>query len=81
MDGPFFFLAFDSEPHSCVSDLSSLIRDGTVMEEEEERRGSSSGSSACAVGTTTHGFDSSTPKKGSMAERWSVRAKESLSCF
>lgn len=49
------------------------MRDGTVMEEEEERRDSSSGSSACAVGTTTQGFDSSTPKKGNMAE---VRAKE-----
>lgn len=55
----------------CFSDLSSLIRDGTVME-EEERRDSSSGSSACAVGTTTQGFDSSTPKRGSMAARRSV---------
>lgn len=49
------------------TDLSSLIRDGTVMEEEEERRGSSSGSSTCVVGTTTQGLDSSTPQKGKVA--------------
>lgn len=57
----------------CFSDLSSLKRDGTVMEEEEDRRDNSSGSSACVVGTTTQGFDSSTPKKGSIAQRWTVR--------
>ncbi|XP_075897944.1 transmembrane protein 201 [Nelusetta ayraudi] len=54
----------DVSPFQSQNDLSSLIRDGTVMEEEEGRRDSSSGSSACAVGTTTQGFDSSTPKKG-----------------
>uniref|UniRef100_H3DCH6 Transmembrane protein 201 n=1 Tax=Tetraodon nigroviridis TaxID=99883 RepID=H3DCH6_TETNG len=50
--------------HTSLADISSLVRDGTVIEEEEERRGSSSDSSCCLVGTTTQGFDSTTPQKG-----------------
>lgn len=46
-----------------VADLSSLLRDSTVIE-EEERRGSSSDSSTCLVGTTTQGLDSAAPRKG-----------------
>ncbi|CAG07536.1 unnamed protein product, partial [Tetraodon nigroviridis] len=51
-------------PFQSYNDISSLVRDGTVIEEEEERRGSSSDSSCCLVGTTTQGFDSTTPQKG-----------------
>lgn len=48
-----------------LSDLSSLLRDSTVIEEEEDdRRGSSTDSSTCLVGTTTQGLDSATPQKG-----------------
>lgn len=61
------FIAWKYDSLFCHTDLSSLIRDGTVMEEEEERQGSSSGSSTCVVGTTTHGLDSSTPQKGKVA--------------
>lgn len=63
-----FFMGWKFDSLFCFADLSSLIRDGTVMEEEEEeRRGSSSGSSTCVVGTTTQGLDSSTPQKGKVA--------------
>lgn len=53
----------DISPFQSQNDLSSLMRDGTVIE-EEERRGSSSGSSACLVGTTTQGLESTPPAKG-----------------
>lgn len=46
-----------------LADLTSLLRDGTVIE-EEDRQGSSSDSSTCLVGTTTQGLDSPTPQKG-----------------
>lgn len=63
-----FFRGWKFDSLFCHTDLSSLIRDGTVMEEEEEeRRGSSSGSSTCVVGTTTQGLDGSTPQKGKVA--------------
>lgn len=46
-----------------LADLTSLLRDGTVIE-EEDRQESSSDSSTCLVGTTTQGLDSPTPQKG-----------------
>lgn len=46
-----------------LPDLTSLLRDSTVIE-EEDRQGSSSDSSTCLVGTTTQGLDSTTPQKG-----------------
>lgn len=46
-----------------LADLSSLLRDSTVIE-EEERQGSSSDSSTCLVGTTTQGLDGTAPQKG-----------------
>ncbi|KAM8754754.1 transmembrane protein 201 [Acanthopagrus schlegelii] len=53
----------DISPFQSQNDLSSLLRDGTVIE-EDERRGSSSESSACLVGTTTQGLESTPPPKG-----------------
>ncbi|XP_045912788.1 transmembrane protein 201 [Micropterus dolomieu] len=53
----------DTSPFQSQNDLSSLLRDGSVIE-EEEKRGSSSESSACLVGTTTQGLESTTPPKG-----------------
>lgn len=55
-----------------LADLSSLLRDSTVIE-EEERRGSSSDSSTCLVGTTTQGLDGTTPQKG---KRFNVNMAE-----
>ncbi|KAM3617628.1 uncharacterized protein V6R79_009104 [Siganus canaliculatus] len=55
----------DTSPFQSQNDLSSLLRDNSVIE-EEERRGSSSDSSACLVGTTTQGLESSPPPKGFM---------------
>ncbi|XP_068607938.1 transmembrane protein 201 [Brachionichthys hirsutus] len=43
------------------NDVSSLLKDGSLIE-EEEKRVSSSGSSTCLVGTTTQGLESSPPK-------------------
>ncbi|KAM3871601.1 transmembrane protein 201 [Diretmus argenteus] len=55
----------DTSPFQSQNDLSSLLRDGSVIEEEEEgKRGSSSESSACLVDTTTHGPESTPPSKG-----------------
>nr|XP_046252760.1 transmembrane protein 201 [Scatophagus argus] len=51
----------DISPFQSQNDLSSLLRDGTVIE-EEERRGSSSESSSCLVGTTTQGLENPPPK-------------------
>ncbi|XP_030590318.1 transmembrane protein 201 [Archocentrus centrarchus] len=42
----------DASPFQSQNDLSSLLRDSSVIE-EEEKRSTSSGSSACLVGTTT----------------------------
>ncbi|KAM9350841.1 transmembrane protein 201 [Symphorus nematophorus] len=53
----------DISPFQSQNDLSSLLRDGTVIE-EEERRDSSSESSACMVGTTTQGLENTPPSKG-----------------
>ncbi|TDH10625.1 hypothetical protein EPR50_G00077750 [Perca flavescens] len=53
----------DVSPFQSQNDLSSLLRDGSVIE-EEEKRGSSSGSSACLVGTTTQGPENTPPPKG-----------------
>lgn len=51
------------------TDLSSFLRDGSVIE-EEERRGSSSESSACLVGTTTQGPENTPPPKGKRSVPW-----------
>lgn len=56
-------LSPDVSPFQSQNDLSSLFRDGSVIE-EEEKQGSSSDSSACIVGTTTQGPENSTPPKG-----------------
>ncbi|XP_040049824.2 transmembrane protein 201 isoform X2 [Gasterosteus aculeatus] len=53
----------DVSPFQSQNDLSSFLRDGSVIE-EEERRGSSSESSACLVGTTTQGPENTPPPKG-----------------
>ncbi|XP_068589360.1 transmembrane protein 201 [Cebidichthys violaceus] len=53
----------DISPFQSQNDLSSFLRDGSVIE-EEERRGSSSESSACLVGTTTQGPENTPPPKG-----------------
>lgn len=53
----------DISPFQSQNDLSSLLRDGTVIE-EDERPGSSSDSSTCLVGTTTQGLESTPPPKG-----------------
>ncbi|XP_071763500.1 transmembrane protein 201 [Centroberyx gerrardi] len=53
----------DISPFQSQNDLSSLLRDGSVIE-EEEKRGSSSESSACLVDTTTQGPESAPPSKG-----------------
>ncbi|XP_069545089.1 transmembrane protein 201 [Brachyistius frenatus] len=53
----------DTSPFQSQNDLSSLLRDGSVIE-EEEKRSSSSESSACRVGTTTHGLEGIPPSKG-----------------
>ncbi|KAL6119806.1 tmem201 [Pungitius sinensis] len=53
----------DASPFQSHNDLSSFLRDGSMIE-EEERRGSSSESSACLVGTTTQGPENSPPPKG-----------------
>ncbi|XP_037629083.1 transmembrane protein 201 isoform X1 [Sebastes umbrosus] len=53
----------DTSPFQSQNDLSSLLRDGSVIE-EEEKRGSSSESSSCLVGTTTQGPENSPPTKG-----------------
>ncbi|XP_070696352.1 transmembrane protein 201 [Pempheris klunzingeri] len=55
----------DVSPFQSQNDLSSLLRDGTVIE-EDEKRGSSSGSSTCLVGTTTQGLESTPPPKSFM---------------
>ncbi|KAM6929949.1 transmembrane protein 201 [Lycodopsis pacificus] len=55
----------DISPFQSQNDLSSFLRDGSVIE-EEERRGSSSESSACLVGTTTQGPENTPPPKGLM---------------
>ncbi|KAM4562574.1 transmembrane protein 201 [Odontesthes bonariensis] len=52
----------DISPFQSQNDLSSLIRDGSVI--EEEKRSSSSESSACQVGTTTQSPDGMPPPKG-----------------
>lgn len=65
-------LSSDVSPFHSQNDLSSLLREGSVIEEEEEqerrrrRGGSSSGSSACQVDTTTRDGvpDSTTKTKG-----------------
>ncbi|KAK5923528.1 hypothetical protein CgunFtcFv8_000489 [Champsocephalus gunnari] len=56
-------LSPDVSPFQSQNDLSSLFRDGSVIE-EEEKQGSSSDSSACIVGTTTQGPENGTPPKG-----------------
>ncbi|XP_038161907.1 transmembrane protein 201 [Cyprinodon tularosa] len=53
----------DMSPFQSQNDLSSLMKDGSVIE-EEEKQSSSSGSSACQVGTTTQTPESFTPPKG-----------------
>ncbi|XP_044067174.1 transmembrane protein 201 [Siniperca chuatsi] len=53
----------DISPFQSQNDLSSLLRDSSVIE-EEEKRGSSSESSTCLVGTTTQGLESTPPPKG-----------------
>ncbi|XP_076019502.1 transmembrane protein 201 isoform X2 [Genypterus blacodes] len=52
----------DISPFQSQNDLSSLFRDGSVIE-GEEKRGSSSESSACLVDTTTKGLEAA-PSKG-----------------
>ncbi|XP_041859646.1 transmembrane protein 201 [Melanotaenia boesemani] len=52
----------DISPFHSQNDLSSLLRDGSVI--EEEKRSSSSESSACQVGTTTQGPEAIPPPKG-----------------
>ncbi|XP_047225217.1 transmembrane protein 201 isoform X1 [Girardinichthys multiradiatus] len=52
----------DISPFQSQNDLSSLIKNGSVI--EEEKRSSSSGSSACQVGTTTQSPESFTAPKG-----------------
>ncbi|XP_028309865.1 transmembrane protein 201 [Gouania willdenowi] len=54
----------DTSPIHNDNDLSSLFREGSVIEEAEKRSRSSSGSSACLVGTTTQGLDVVPPPKG-----------------
>lgn len=56
------------------ADLSSLLRDGTVIE-EDERRGSSSESSACLVGTTTQGLESTPPPKGNVRSDFNMTGR------
>ncbi|XP_022072433.2 transmembrane protein 201 [Acanthochromis polyacanthus] len=53
----------DISPFQSQNDLSSLLRDGSVIG-EEAKQSSSSESSACRVGTTTQGLDSIPPPKG-----------------
>ncbi|XP_033484944.1 transmembrane protein 201 isoform X1 [Epinephelus lanceolatus] len=53
----------DISPFQSQNDLSSLLRDGSVIE-EEEKQGSSSESSACMVGTTTQGPENAPPPEG-----------------
>ncbi|XP_035992665.1 transmembrane protein 201 [Fundulus heteroclitus] len=53
----------DVSPFQSQHDLSSLMKDGSVIE-EEEKRSNSSGSSACQVGTTTLSPESFTAPKG-----------------
>uniref|UniRef100_A0A3P9IW24 Transmembrane protein 201 n=1 Tax=Oryzias latipes TaxID=8090 RepID=A0A3P9IW24_ORYLA len=52
----------DPFPLHCQNDLSSFIRDGSVI--EEEKRSCSSESSACQVGTTTLSPEDMPPAKG-----------------
>ncbi|XP_014001251.1 transmembrane protein 201 isoform X1 [Salmo salar] len=55
----------DVSPYHSSNDLSSLLKEGSVISEErEKRRGSSSGSSACMVDTTTGAMDSTPGWKG-----------------
>ncbi|XP_059188880.1 transmembrane protein 201 isoform X2 [Centropristis striata] len=53
----------DISPFQSQNDLSSLLRDGSVIEEEEKQENSSE-SSACLVGTTTQGPENTPPPKG-----------------
>uniref|UniRef100_A0A672ZWQ4 Transmembrane protein 201 n=1 Tax=Sphaeramia orbicularis TaxID=375764 RepID=A0A672ZWQ4_9TELE len=57
------FFAPDSSLFHSQNDLTSLFRDGSVIE-EEEKRSNSSDSSACLVGTTTPVPESPPPRKG-----------------
>ncbi|KAM9344361.1 transmembrane protein 201 isoform 2-T2 [Pholidichthys leucotaenia] len=53
----------DVSPLQSQNDLSSLLRDGSVIE-EEEKRSNSSRSSSCQVGTTTQSPEEMLSKKG-----------------